>query len=157
MTCEQTAQIHRYHDGDLSPAEQASVRAHLAVCAECSELLADLQNLSQMFATVDLPEVTNRAVNRMQGAWWKAATAKAEDKSIRKLASWMTAAAAAVLVFVPLASPTSRPTVEEPPAGIWADTLALIPPAEGVDTPSADLVQVAQWMANDVNVEQPRQ
>jgi len=156
MTCEQTAQIHRYHDGDLSPAEQASVRAHLTACADCPELLTDLQNISQMFATVDLPEMSNRAINRMQGAWWKAATAKAEDRSIRKLASWMTAAAAAVLVFVPLASPTQRPQVEEQP-GIWADTLALIPPAEGIDTPSADLVQVAQWMANDVSAEQPRQ
>jgi hypothetical protein len=68
----------------------------------------------------------------------------------------MTAAAAAVLVFVPLASPTPKLQVEEQP-GIWADTLALIPPAEGMDTPSADLVQVAQWMADDVNVEQPRQ
>src|SRR6186997_1176895 len=101
MTCEQTAQIHRYHDGDLSPAEQAFVQEHLTTCGECRELLGDLQDISRMFATVDLPEVTNRAINRMQGAWWKAATAKAEDRSIRKLASWMTAAAAAVLVFVP--------------------------------------------------------
>lgn len=149
MNCEQTVQIHRYHDGDLSPSERAQVQSHLRSCAECQELLADLENLSHLFATVPLPEVTTRAVNRMQGSFWAAAK-QAQDQSVRRFAGWLTAVAAAVLLFVPLAQQAERPPEE---AGIWADTLALIPPSEMRDSPSADLVEVAQWMANDVNIE----
>ena len=86
------------------------------------------------------------------GAWW-AASKQAQDRSVRRFASWLTAAAAAVLVVVPLASPTQSPRVEEQQAGVWADTLALIPPTELRDTPNSDLVEVAQWMANDVGME----
>jgi anti-sigma factor RsiW len=156
MTCEHAAQVHRYHDGALSPAEQASVEAHLAVCAECRELLEDLQKLSHLFATVPLPQVTTRAMNRMQGSWWAAATRKAaEDQSLRRLASWMTAVAATVLVCVPLSTPSGQVRVEQPQvAGAWSETLALIPPEDIRDVPSYDLVQVAQWMANDVDIEQ---
>jgi anti-sigma factor RsiW len=149
MNCEQSVQIHRYHDGDLSALERAQVQAHLRSCAECQELLADLENLSHMFATVPLPEMTTRAMNRMEGSFWAAAK-QAQDRSVRRFASWLTAAAAAVLLFVPLAPPAEHPTEE---AGVWADTLALIPPSEMRDSPSADLVEVSRWMANDVNIE----
>lgn len=150
MNCEQDTQIHRYHDGDLSPAERASIEAHLAACAECQALLADLEKLSEMFATVPFADMTTRAHNRMEGAWWAAAK-QAQDRSVRRFASWLTAAAAAVLVFIPLAKPT--PSIQVQQAGLWADTLALIPPNELRDTSNSDLVEVALWMANDVGVE----
>lgn len=150
MNCELDTQIHRYHDGDCSPAERASIEAHLAACAECQELLADLEKLSEMFATVPFADMTSRAHNRMEGAWYAAAKQE-QDRSVRRFASWLTATAAAVLVFMPLAKPT--PNIQVQQAGLWADTLALIPPNEFRDTSNSDLVEVAQWMANDVGVD----
>src|SRR5215831_19396515 len=106
MSCDQMTQIHAYHDGDLSPAQRAQVEAHLLVCSQCRELLEDLQRLSHMIATVPLPELPARALNRMYGSWW--ASAQVRDRGVRRLAGWLTAAAAAILVLVPMYS-NSRP------------------------------------------------
>jgi len=152
MNCEQGVQIHRYHDGDLSASERLDVQSHLLICAECRELLTDLENLTHMLATVPLPDMTTRAMNRMHGSWW-AASRQAQELSVRRFASWLTVAAA-VLLFLPLASPTENPRIEEQQAGVWADTLALIPPSDLHDVPNSDMVEVARWMANDVDIEQ---
>src|SRR5262249_11419393 len=145
------SQIHAYHDGDLSPEARKALEKHLELCAECRELLAELQNLSQMFATVPLPEMPPRALNRMYGAWWP--TAQVRDRGVRGLAGWLTAAAAAVLVIVPTFSPSRTADYEPASSGAWQETIAFIPPAGPRDDSNAELVQVAQWLANDLSTE----
>jgi anti-sigma factor RsiW len=153
MTCDQTAQIHAYHDGDLSPTERAAVETHLRSCDSCRELLSDLQHISRLMASAALVEMPPRAINRMYGAWW--ASAQARDRGVRRLAGWLTAAAAAVLVLVPLYSPYSPSRPAEFEAGSWQETIAFIPPAGPRDDANAELIQVAQWIANDLSTEQP--
>ena len=151
MTCERMNQIHAYHDGELSPAARGEVESHVAVCAECRQLLGELRDLSQMLATVDLPAVPRGALNRMHGAWW--ASRRAQEQGVRRLAGWLTAAAAAVLVVVPL---TSARAPAEPPlvaTRSW-EIMALVPPAGPREDPNAEFIQVAQWFATDLSTEQ---
>jgi anti-sigma factor RsiW len=149
MSCENSAQVHAYHDGDLSEEQRASLEAHLAVCAECRELLEDLQRLSAMFATVPLPEMPPRAINKMYGSYW--AARQKQDRGIRLLAEWLTAAAAVVLLVAQIGtSPvTTRPEAAET---AWVDTIAFIPPSEPRDNPNSQLMQVAQFMATDLEL-----
>src|SRR4051794_38647960 len=102
MTCDQAAQVHAYYDNDLSGSDRELVEAHLRSCRECAELLEELKHLSQMLVNAELAEPPVSALNRMQGAFW--AAAQVRDRAVRRLAGWMTGAAAAVLVLVPLYS-----------------------------------------------------
>jgi anti-sigma factor RsiW len=150
MMCEKIAQIHAYHDDMLSAEQRGQVEAHLASCDECRSLLADLRKLSGMLATVEFAEMPQRALSRMHGSW-HAAKAR-QDRGIRRLAGTLTAAAAAILIFVPLHS-MSQPRVDQ---NIADEAIAFVPPTSPREDANSDLVQVAQWMANDLSVDQGR-
>jgi anti-sigma factor RsiW len=151
MTCEKSNLIHAYHDGELSAADRAEVEAHLAVCAECGQLLEELRELSHALAVVDLPTVPRSAMNRMHGAWW--AAKPAQERGVRRLAGFLTAAAAAVLVVVPLTS--QNVAVEQPIVPTRSfEIMALVPPPGPRDDMSGELMQVAQWFATDLSTEQ---
>jgi anti-sigma factor RsiW len=42
--------LHMHFDGELAPAEAASVQRHLATCGECTKRLTSLQRLREMIA-----------------------------------------------------------------------------------------------------------
>lgn len=151
MTCDRNELVHAYHDDELSSADRSVVEAHLAECADCRELLADLQHVSQMLNNVDFPEMSRSATSRMQGAWW--ASQATQEQGIRRLTAWLTGAAAAVLVFVPLYTQRTAALSDMASTRSW-EMMALVPPAGPREDPNADLVQVAQWFANDLAVEQ---
>jgi hypothetical protein len=54
--------------------------------------LADLRSVSQMVASAPMVEMPPQAMKRMQQAWWAA-----QDRGVLRVASWLTAAAAAVI------------------------------------------------------------
>jgi anti-sigma factor RsiW len=152
MMCEKAAQIHAYHDDALRPEQRGEVEAHLASCGECRALLADLQKLSGMFASVEFAQMPPRTMNKMYGAW-HAAKAR-QERGVRRLAGWMTAAAAAILLFVPLHAMLQTKTDQSVTAA--DEAVAFVPPTSPRDDANSDLVQVAQWMANDLSVDQGR-
>ena len=49
-SCEFSKQVHRLVDGELSPEHEQKVREHVAQCAECAALLADLEKLRTGFS-----------------------------------------------------------------------------------------------------------
>lgn len=151
MTCEKSQQVHAYHDEQLPVEQKVALEAHLAACAECRELLEDLKRLTLMFATVPLSDVSPRAINRMYGSFW--ANKELRDRGVRRLAGWMTAAAAAILVLVPAFSTESASDRDN---STWVDSMAFIAPAgpQGQGESSSDFVQVAQWIANDLSMDQ---
>lgn len=53
LMCERLA---AYMEGDLSPAEQAAAEEHLADCAPCAEVLAELRAIASQAATMPLLE-----------------------------------------------------------------------------------------------------
>ena len=140
MDC-QNELIHAYHDGELSPQQRADVEAHLNDCDDCRELLADLRRISQLVAAAPMAEVTAQAMKRMQQAWWAA-----QDRGIRRVASWLTAAAAAVMFAAVLLSPSSRGDTNT----TFTATTLMTPPTPIADEPEDETVDAAQWIANDL-------
>ncbi len=155
-------QLHRYHDRELDPAGVREVEAHLASCDACREVLADFQSTSRWIASAPIPTVESSRMNAIAQSAWHAAG----DRGVRRLAGWITAAAAAVMVFAlidfpaknkidalnggqnALAASTSLASPE------W-ERAAIMPPGAvllSADDSGGELVQFAQWMANDLSV-----
>ena len=154
MSCN-AAKIHSYHDGVLPADERSAVESHVAVCSECRKLLEDLRKLSGMFASVEFVEMPHRAVHRMYGSWHAAKAA--QERGVRRLAGWLTAAAAVILVFAPLHSMPSHSDVDDHNDHNVDETVAFLPPSTPPrEDSNSELVQVAQWMANDLSVDSRR-
>jgi anti-sigma factor RsiW len=149
MNCNQTAHIHAYHDGELSPARRDAVERHLAECGECRERLADLRGISQLVAAAPLAAMPGDAMPRLQKAWWAA-----QDRGVLRIAGWMTAAAAAVLFVAVLWSPAQH---GDNGSSNW-QLAALTPPTPVVDDePQDEIVIAADWIANDLSFVGERQ
>jgi anti-sigma factor RsiW len=141
MHCSQAANVHAYHDGELAAVQVASIESHLNDCADCRELLADLRQMSQLVATAPLVDMPPFAMKRMQQAWWAA-----QDRGVLRIASWLTAAAAAVIFAAVMFSPSDRGDTNTN----W-QVAALTPPTEFVDEPQQnEVIDAAQWIANDL-------
>jgi anti-sigma factor RsiW len=155
MDCQQIELIHAYHDGELPPAQVAAVEAHLNDCADCRALLADLRHVSQLVAAAPLVDVPPQAMTRMQQAWWAAGAARAaQDRGVLRIASWLTAAAAAVIFAAVMFSPSPNRDGSTN-TGANFSLAALTPPAEmqDQDEPQQDeVIDAAQWIANDISL-----
>jgi anti-sigma factor RsiW len=149
MTCEKSAQIHAYHDGEVSPEDARAWAAHLSECGECTALLSELRGLTAMIGRAAMPEMRPMAVGRYYAAW-----TQARDRALLRITSWLTAAAAAVLIGAlslwPHAQGDGRKTTAHRPA-MW-EAVAVAPPAETQAESNSELVQVAQWMADDLSL-----
>jgi anti-sigma factor RsiW len=153
MDCEKFAQVHAYHDGELGAGARAEVESHLAACAACAALLADLRGLTRMIADAPLAAMPDRLASRFHGAWYQAAAA---DRGALRTVSWLTGAAAALLVGAILMWPHARPTAPAARSNAW-EIAAVTPPTSGEphagSEEDAKLVRVAQWIANDLSSE----
>src|SRR4051794_30112633 len=87
--------IAAYHDGRLDDAAAAQVEAHVRDCAACAAELRELEALSQMMASVPPARLSQIGLARIH----RAVDAVVDDQSgVIKLARWLSAAAAIVLV-----------------------------------------------------------
>jgi len=146
MDC-QIEQIHAYYDGELAPTARAAVETHLTECADCRELLADLRSVSQLVTTAPMAQITPQAMKRMQQAWWAA-----QDRGVLRIASWLSAVAAAVIFAAVIFSPSQRPDTTVATAGLNWQMVALTPPTPVEDEPQQqdEVIDAAQWIANDL-------
>jgi predicted anti-sigma-YlaC factor YlaD len=145
MSCEQSSHLQRYHDGELPMADRAAVEAHLCACASCRELLADLGRLSSVIAKAAMKRPSAEAVRRMQVSW-----RAARDRGVIRLAGWLTAAAAALLMAVLLGKPGTERIESAGQTAMW-ETVAVAPPAENDEDDGSELLAMAQWMADDLS------
>src|SRR5688500_18063173 len=146
MEC-QNELIHAYHDGELPADRRAAVEAHVNACDACRALLADLRGMSQIVAAVPMADLPPHAMKRMQQAWWAA-----QDRGVRRIASWLTAAAAAVMFAAVLWSPANRGDTNTS----FTATVLMTPPTPVVDEPVDETVDAAQWIANDLSLAMSR-
>ncbi len=144
MSCPREGQVHRYHDGELPADERESLEAHLQKCPECGRLHAELRQLSGLVSRAMLAEMPAALVQRVQASW-----PAARDRGVLRLASWMTATAAAVLIGAVLVRHVSWTDAALHPA-IW-ETVAVTPPVDVPEGVNPDLVVIAQWMADDLS------
>src|SRR4051812_23191802 len=94
MACEHAAHVHAYHDGEWTAEMRVSIESHMADCAECTALLADLRRLSQLVHRAPLMPLAAGMLDRID----RRACERAGDRNVLRIASWLTAAAAAVLI-----------------------------------------------------------
>src|SRR5688572_1509693 len=149
MTCDRTEQVHAYHDGQLGSAARAEFEQHLAGCAGCAQLLGELRSISRLIATAPLPDVPF-ANERYYEAWHVS-----RQRGLLRISSWLTAAAAAVLVGSLVLWPTSPRTpgpVVAQDTGEW-EAVAIMPPPERVTDRPDQFIEIAQWMAEDLSTE----
>lgn len=147
MTCNRTIQVQQYHDGELPPDERRALESHLAACAPCRELLADLQGLSSLIRQAPLADMPVHAVARLRNH-----PACAGDRDLIRVAGWLTAAAAAVLLFALLKAPAGSADRIAAGPSLW-ETVAVTPLGEVQDDQNGEMV-LAQWMADELSSEQ---
>src|SRR5947207_2301200 len=159
--CEHSIQIHAYHDGELSAPLRAEFEAHLATCDECRRELDELRQMARLLVAAPMPSMPVDLSARIVSSFEN--TRRAKDSGLRKLAGWLNAAAAVILLAatVRMSGMMTRGT-EKPMAeasiGLrdW-ELSAVMPPDRQVDDAgSADLIQVAQWMARDLSSDERR-
>jgi len=157
MSCDRIAQVHAFHDGELTDAQaRASLEAHLASCEPCAELLAELRSLTRLLAEVPLPSEADAApMSRYYGAFHKAQGQR--QRGVLRLSGWMTTAAAVVIAVTLLRTPpppqetVGTPTASVASLPIWQQ-FAVTPPAEQQEGDPSDLLYAAQYMADDLAV-----
>jgi hypothetical protein len=154
MSCDRIAQVHAYHDGELTGAQQAAVEMHAASCEPCAELLAELRSLSRLLAEVPLPDEADAApMSRYYGAFHKAQGQM--QRGVLRLSGWMTTAAAVVIaVTLFRTSPPQETQTFATSSGMsipmW-QYYSVMPAAEQEgDRANDERVVVAQWMADDL-------
>lgn len=148
MNCDKAAQIHAYLDDEMDAAQRGELESHLLQCAECQGLLTDIRGLSALIVRASRP-VSMRvgAMATYYGAW-----RSARDRAVMRITGWLTAAAAVLMMGALLLGPVrSSPSVAaKPKPGIW-EVMVVTPPVETHGEANSDLVQVAQWMADDLS------
>jgi len=152
MPCETKNRLQAYYDGELSSAERAAIEIHLAQCEQYRQALAELRQVSGLISAAPLPAIPPAATIRFYAAWDDAQAFR--DRSVLRIASWLTAVAAAILVggLISLNWPNSNRNTPGR-IGQW-ETVAVLPPAEvsAESGSTTELFRVAQWQADDLAV-----
>lgn len=143
--CGRTNDVQRFHDGELPAAERAALEAHIRDCAPCGALLAELRGLSAALLTAGLQVPSAQALRRIEQTW-----KIARDRGVIRLAGWLTAAAAAVLLVVLIGQPNAGRVEVVESTAIW-ELAAVTPPADTDDDRNSDLLALASWMAEDLS------
>jgi anti-sigma factor RsiW len=144
MNCDQSANVQRYYDGELSDADRRTLEAHLIICAACAAELADLRRLSSHLSGISTPTLSNESLARLH------ATANvAEERGVLRLAEWLTAAAAAVLA-IGITGLMRGETIHAKAPDTW-EQAAVAYPSEAVASERAELVQMAEWIRADLS------
>jgi|SRR5438067_53649 len=144
--CDQTAQVHLYHDGELPAEQREALEAHLCQCTECAALLSELRSLSRLFAAAPMAQIEPDAMQRLREARYIL-----PDTGVLRIAGWLTAAAAAVLLAaLPMLHREDRNTETANVASADVLDVAVTPPTDAENTHN-DLVALAQWMSDDLS------
>lgn len=138
--------IHDYVDGALDARERADVEQHLAECAECRQLVADLREIHDAVSGVDLREPPVRVWPRIERAIKLEADAKQSPQNTqnsqnsfalrvqRVLRSTSFLAAAAALVLATVVGLRYRPGQDQHASA----------PTEGVEIAAPDSAQAVE-------------
>src|SRR4051812_6918399 len=148
--CEQTKQVQPFYDGELSPAQRDAFEKHLVTCASCSVELADLHRLSTHLGKASIPALSAGALARFHGA-----VDVAEERGVLRLAEWLTAAAAAVLL-IGLSGFFRHETTHASAPDMW-EQAAIAYPTDHDPTVQSDVLQFTEWMRTDLSATHQRE
>lgn len=92
--CNEHQKLAAYHDGQLDAVIRAEMEQHLAACGNCSTDLAELQNVSRLFADYPVARLSQIALYRLHSN-----LDLLTDRGLLRLARVMTGLAASVLLL----------------------------------------------------------
>jgi anti-sigma factor RsiW len=150
MSCNQTQHVQAYYDGEMISADRAAFELHLRHCPACVLELDDLRRLSRQLAGASIPSLSKDALARLHGV-----VDVAEERGVLRLAEWLTAAAAAVLLIGVMGlfkhdnSHASAPDT-------W-EQAAIAYPTDHDPTVGPDVLQLAEWMRTDLSATHQRE
>src|SRR5688500_18839334 len=127
MSCEKSSQVQAFYDGELPVLLRDDIDSHIRQCPDCAALLADLQAMSAMLqdAAASPAPMPATTLKRVQQAWWAN-----QDRGVLRLAEWMTAAAAAMLVGAMMLWPSLRNDNRNAAATPTWQVAAVMPPTQ---------------------------
>ena len=142
MACDRASDGQRYHDGELMLDQRGHLEAHFHECAECRQALRDLGRLSLLLGSVPGMEPRPQLAVRLHAGSRNAI----RDVKTMRLASWLTAAAASILIgMLFLHRETGTDLVPSPET--W-EAIAIRPTVEEI---SSDSLVLAQWMVDELS------
>ena len=147
MTCELTQRVGAWLDGEIPAAERASFETHVAGCPACAREAAQLRALSGLIAGGAARELPAGVLARLQ----RREAAVVRDLGVARVAEWLTAAAATVLLACGgwLALGGSH--------GASAQAASIAPWEQAAVTLRADAgnepQQIARWIVEDLSQE----
>ena len=144
MTCEKVHLVEGFYDGEMSSADRDAFAAHLVRCPICMAELDALQRLSRELAAASIPSVSDEALARFHGA-----VNVAEERGVLRLAEWLTAAAAAVLV-IGLTGLFKHDTTHASAPDTW-EQAAIAYPTDHDPTVQSEDLQLTEWMRTDLS------
>ena len=154
MMCDRAGEVHAYHDGELDAARAREVEAHLEGCGECRALLEELRGLSRLFAGAEMAAMPRMAMARLEASWYQNS-----ERALLRITSWMTGVAAALLVgavmvwsSVSATGPANMSAGKASRPVTAADPVVLATAAEPPGEANSEVIQVAQWMADDLSI-----
>lgn len=151
MTCDQSDQVQAYYDGELPAERRAVVEAHLRQCEPCRVQLAQLRGLSGLLQSAPLRALPAGAMQRLDQAW-----EAVQERAVLRISSWLTAAAAAVLIgaliWIPMQNRhASELASSQREPDVW-QTVAVMPAPEQREESGDQGIVLAQWMADELSV-----
>lgn len=141
MNCPKDQFLHRFYDEELSPEDRHQVESHLASCSSCADRVRELQSIGNRIRQASFGELTSRTLVR-----WHHTVMDLQERSIRRLAGWMTAAASVVLVVSLYTATRTQAQTALSDVHDWEAA------AVGIDIESASPdIATAQWIATDLS------
>ena len=92
--CNEHQKLEAYHDRQLDAVSRAEIEQHLAACGNCSADLAELQNVSRLFADYPVARLSQISLYRLHSN-----LDLLTDRGLLRLARVMTGLAASVLLL----------------------------------------------------------
>ncbi|MDB5328366.1 MAG: hypothetical protein JWM57_3935 [Phycisphaerales bacterium] len=138
-------------DGEMPAADRAQIEAIIAADTDAAAYVDSLQNMGDRLRSAPLPGMPEGAQARWIREWQIT-----RDRSVRRLASWMTLAASVVL-GITLSTALSRPAQAQPVLAEWET--AAVAGVEDDDAPRTARViaiDLALPQAGDVSREGSR-
>jgi anti-sigma factor RsiW len=151
--CAFNLEIQAYHDGELPAERRSTVEEHLAGCPACAAELAELKNLSAVFAAEPVAELSQIALHRLHR--------KIDNEMDRGLIrfGWSLSAVAASILLVASAwlvkvdgsaqAASASPTPDEPPWVSVSLAASHDPVLRDASTPAEQWYLADAWTRSD--------
>jgi anti-sigma factor RsiW len=154
-TCNQSADLERYHDGELSSEHTARMKQHIASCQACQSELASLERLTALLVDVPMPELRPLALEQLHQQLDRHITGRLNqqaERGVMRLAKWLTAAAAVILLVssMQLFLMQTAPASDGNPSLAWEMSNAMLS-QESTTGGVSDEHSFAAWIVSDLS------